>query len=167
MPREVEEGAFNSLSSTPRGSWVLPTTPPTARGIGTRLGSRRQPLSLTQAWHKYSGPCAQLMGVNTTVAMICVVTATPYMTWAAWAGNFATLAKGIRHVPKWNSYLEGVDTLLIGVYIIFCLFLFIWRDHFCLHLSFGFPTGIWRCDCHNFDVVYVFCSHCEESVLIS
>ena len=113
MPRAVEEGDFNSLSSTPRGSWILPTTPPNAPGHG--LGSRFQPLSLKQAIQKYSQPCVELMRVNTTIALICVVAAMPYMTWAAFAGNFATLAKGIRHVPKWNTYLEGVDTLLIGV----------------------------------------------------
>lgn len=79
------------------------------------------PLSLPQLFKKYAKDCTRVIGIDTFIAMICFVSAAPYMIWAAYAGNYASLIKGIKYAPPWMDYLERTDTLIIGV----CLLYFI------------------------------------------
>lgn len=67
-----------------------------------------------------------LIWVNTRIGLMCFLAAAPYIIWAAYAGNYATLAKGVRHIPRVSAYLEGIDTLLIGVcsFVLFISFSF-------------------------------------------
>lgn len=76
------------------------------------------PLSIPQLINKYYKNCFHLIGVDTCIALICFGVCAPYMVFAAYAGNYATLAKGVRSFPSWMDNLERIDTIIIGVCLI-------------------------------------------------
>jgi hypothetical protein len=115
--------SFSSMSVEVGGTsgvWDLPTLddptldslPPPNLPLSTSLDI---PLSIPQLFNKYCPKCMHSMGVDTTIALLCFGTCAPYMVWAAYAGNYATLAKGVHEYPSWMSSLEHVDTVIIGV----------------------------------------------------
>lgn len=73
------------------------------------------PLSIPQLFKKYGKGCIQVIMVDTFIGMICFLVAAPYMIWATYGGNYATLIQGVKEVPSWMDYLERTDTLIIGV----------------------------------------------------
>jgi hypothetical protein len=110
--------SFNSLSLSRKGSaWDLPTYSSTTPPLQHTTHSL--PISVWQLSGKYFFRCLNLLWIDTTIALLCFGSAVPYMVWAAYAGNYATLAKGVLPFPAWVTYLEGADTLVIGVCMIF------------------------------------------------
>lgn len=112
----MELESFNSLNSIARKGW-MPTQDESKKkhSFSSPFGSRLHPLTFQEGLLKYSKPCSQLFGVNSVMALLCVVFTIPYMTWAAWAGNYTTLAAIHKNPPAWGSNLEHIDTLYIGV----------------------------------------------------
>jgi hypothetical protein len=116
--------SFNSMSVEVGGTsgvWDLPTLDdPTLDSLPPPNLPRPPPsidvpLSIPQLFNKYYKKCMYLIGVDTAIALICFGVMVPYMVWAAYAGNYATLAKGIHSYPSWMDNLEHTDTVIIGV----------------------------------------------------
>lgn len=132
--------SFNSLSVEVGGTcgmWELPTLddhtldsfpPPNLPSLPP---TKEIPLSIPQLFNKYYLLCLKIIGVDTAIAMICFGVSAPYMVWAAYAGNYGTLAKGAHTFPHWMVRLENTDTVIIAV----CVLPYFFQ---CLHILFVF-----------------------------